>query len=79
MCSVNQGMSGFGGRSCRDNEKVSVINYGEKNSKIEIFQLVDCPNLSYVTFSEELFFFAFHILCVLRPFCTFPTKLVFFF
>ena len=32
MCSVNQGMSGFAGRSCRDNEKVSVINFGENNS-----------------------------------------------
>ena len=40
MCSVNQGMLGFGGRSCRDNEKVSVINLGEKNSKKEIFKLV---------------------------------------
>ena len=40
MCSVNQGMSGFGGRSCRDNEKVSVINFGDKNSKKVIFKLV---------------------------------------
>ena len=40
VCSVNQGMLGFGGRSCRDNEKVTVINLGEKNSKKEIFKLV---------------------------------------
>ena len=40
MCSVNQGMSGFGGRSCRDNEKVSVINFGRRNSKKEIFKSV---------------------------------------
>ena len=40
MCSVNQGMSGFGGRSCRDNEKVSVINFGKRNSKKEIFKSV---------------------------------------
>ena len=79
MCSVNQGMSGFGGRSCRDNEKLKVINFGEKNSKKEIFKLLysaDCPQR--LTFSQELFFFSFHIVCLLGPFCTFPIKFVFF-
>ena len=30
MCSVNQGMSGFGGRSCRDNEKVNLKFWREE-------------------------------------------------
>ena len=65
MCSVNQGMSGFGGRSCRDNQWKKSLNY-----------LAHCPLLSYVTFSQELFFFSFHIVCLLGPFCTFPIKFV---
>ena len=55
VCSVNQGMLGFGGRSCRDNEKVTVINFGENNSITRLSK----PKLCDVFRGIVLFLFSY--------------------